>query len=394
MNKKIRIGIISDLHCHPEKSNHKENATYLFTDKLRDSIFEHPIESFKNLIELEKIAPVDIVLCPGDFTNQSDKQGLISGWNYVIEFAEILGTNKIYGTLGNHDIDSRNKFSSYSFKFPRAIRKNFPINENEITTFWDKGFCFIEMDLARLLIINTTHFHTHTPLSASDENPNVKGKIEQSGINEISEYLKNNNDNKISLMLCHHHPIQHSEMGLGAYDFVENGDELINELGKFSFDLVIHGHKHNPQFREYKTTDGHQIPILSSGSFSATDQIIFCSKYNYFHIVEIEKEETISKGEVNTWSFKNRIGWSKNNHGFIPSFGFGVKDTIENIIQEIKKKIPTNTPTDWIQLLATVPIIKNLNPYQLQQLNEILDSSGIIISPSILDNPKKILIYE
>ncbi|HEX8577428.1 MAG TPA: metallophosphoesterase [Flavobacterium sp.] len=124
--RKLRIAIVSDLHCHPEdKQNYKNNATILFTDKLRDISKEHPVENLRELKENDKILDVDIILCPGDFTNQSDKQGLISGWDFINEISNIFNARHIYATLGNHDIDSRNKFTEYSFTFPKGIKKTF-----------------------------------------------------------------------------------------------------------------------------------------------------------------------------------------------------------------------------------------------------------------------------
>ncbi|WP_199142180.1 hypothetical protein, partial [Pedobacter sp. ASV12] len=125
---------------------------------------------------------------------------------------------------------------------------------------------------------------------------------------------------------------------LGEHDFIENGEELLNALGKYKFDLVIHGHKHDPWLRYYNTSNGYQLPILSSGSFSATNQILWTNKFNYFHIVDISKNAANkSVGTIETYTFKNKVGWKKDkDDGFLPYTGFGYLDSLQEIIKKIE----------------------------------------------------------
>lgn len=392
IERKIRIAIISDLHCHPEESDLKNNATLLFTDKLRDEIKQHPIESLRELKENNQFDSVDILLCPGDFTHQSNKQGILTGWSYLREMVDIFEAKEIYATLGNHDIDSRNMFSQHSFSFPKGIKQSFPLKDDEIGTFWEKGFTFIEKESFQLLVVNSTHYHTH---SSPVDNQLVKGLITTSAIEEIESYLEKNKNEKIKIMLCHHHPVQHSRDGLGAYDFIENGEELVNILGKFSYDLIIHGHKHDPNFREYTTMGGYKIPILSSGSFSAVGQQQYCNKFNYFHIMEISKQnDNNSKGTIQTWNFINRSGWSNKKNGFLPRTGYGIIESVDNIINSIKEFLEIGKPSDWSSVIKEFPQLNYLLPDQLEEFENKSLENNLIIKPSILDNPKIIIKYE
>ncbi len=373
---RLRIAVVSDLHCHPE-NNQGNNATLLFTDKLRDNSKEHPVE---NLIELKtekQIENVDIVICPGDFTDKSNKQGLISGWDYVNEISNLFKANKVYATIGNHDIDSRHTYSNYYLSFPKGIKKNFPLNNTDIGTFWDKGFTFIECDQFRLLVIDTTHFHTHNT-STSTDNPNVKGKIDKSSINDIEKYLIQNPTDKIKIMLCHHHPKQHSLNDLGEHDFVENGEELLNVLSNSKFDLVIHGHKHDPWFGEHSTHNGGKILILSAGSFSATNQIQFIYKYNYFHTIDMEKDGN-AKGEIMTWCFKNKYGWSANEESFPYKTGFGNILNVNDIIQKIEQILANKSYESWDNLILQIESLKYLLPADFNALVEKLESKNYSI---------------
>ena len=366
--KKIRIAVISDLHCHPKKSEN-ENCTTLFSNILRDDVNSHPVQSFIEYYNgslQEEFPTVDYLLCPGDITNYSDLQGFISGWDYVKEISSLFQAGDTYATLGNHDIDSRHINSEYFLTIPQGIKKNYPIADHEIGTFWEKGFTFIEKEELQLLIINTTHFHTHTdPVN----NPTVKGLIRTSAIQEIDKYLNMNSDNsKIKIMMCHHHPIQHDDRNLGAYDFVENGDQLVAILAKHKYDLIIHGHKHFPKFKKYSTDSG-EIQILSSGSFSATNQIQFASKFNYVHLIEIEKENGLSKGIIKTPNYKFQIGWHNNSEGFDYKAGFGSTRQYNEILDEIISVTDNEPIIKWEDLCNKIKDLKFIMP---SELNEII----------------------
>ncbi|MEV4887670.1 metallophosphoesterase [Chitinophaga ginsengisegetis] len=389
-NKVLKVAIISDLHCHPERKSYSENNTLLFSDKLRSPTHEHPVENLLEIIESESLQ-VDLVLSPGDFTHQSDKQGFFSGWSYVSEISRALKSKEIIATIGNHDIDSRHQYSQYSFDIPKKIKQNFPLKKEHLGSFWELGFTFIEEQDFQILVINSTHFHTHNE-SQSMDNPVVKGKVELGQIEEIEKYLKtHNDDNKIKIALCHHHPLQHKRLELGEHDFIENGEDLLQILGKYKYDLIIHGHKHDPWLRYYNT-GAFSIPILSSGSFSATNQISWINKFNYFHIVEFEKKsKTASTGKVETWTFKSKVGWKKDkDDGFYPYTGFGYLDNMQQLLAKIKKLLEQKDMWLWKDLLIQIPEIENLTPEKMEELQDELEKEKIFINTKIGLRPKHI----
>ncbi|HEX8577429.1 MAG TPA: hypothetical protein VF677_14155 [Flavobacterium sp.] len=260
------------------------------------------------------------------------------------------------------------------------------MNDNEIGDFWNKGFSFIENEDFQILIINTTHYHTHTPEKNID-NQCVKGKIEQGSIEEIEKYLVKNKTNKIKIMLCHHHPKQHSRAGLGEHDFIENGENLLNVLGKYEFDLVVHGHKHDPWFGNVITTDGYKIHVLSSGSFAATNQISYCYKFNYFHIVEILKGQK-TNGIINTWNFKNKIGWSNSKEGFDSVTGFGNQKSIDLIVADINEYMNGKPYVSWSDLVAKFNYLQHLLPEESRNLLEKLKSNGYGVQDTLNSYPE------
>ncbi|MCX2575706.1 metallophosphoesterase family protein [Pedobacter sandarakinus] len=392
--KKLKIAVISDLHCHPEQIEFSKNNTWLFSDKLRLPTTEHPVENLLGIIEAEKIE-VDLVLSPGDFTHQSDKQGFFSGWSYVNELARALKAKEVIATIGNHDIDSRHTHSKYSFDIPKKISQSFPIEKDRLKNFWDTGFTFIEESEFQILVVNSTHYHTHSEKDNPMENPVVKGKMDLAQIEQIENYLKENNDQKkIKIALVHHHPIQHARQKLGEHDFIENGENFLNVLGDFKFDLLIHGHKHDPWLRYSPTQSGFSLPILSSGSFAATNQISWISKFNYFHLIEISKVEEIpATGILETFTYKNGIGWKKDKEdGFYPFSGFGYLDNLQSIVDKVKEKLAetTNGMLKWDLIIENIPEVQHLTPDKMEELEEKFLIENILLTSKIGVRPRHV----
>ncbi|WP_158826724.1 metallophosphoesterase family protein [Mucilaginibacter lacusdianchii] len=392
--KKLKIAVISDLHCHPEQKEFSKNNTLLYSDKLRLPTTEHPVENLLDIIEKEEIE-VNLVLSPGDFTHQSDKQGFFSGWSYVNEIARALKADSVIATIGNHDIDSRHTYSNYSFDIPKKISQSFPIEKKNLKHFWDTGFTFIEEEDFQILVVNSTHYHTHYEKDNPIENPAVKGKMDPAQIEQIEKYLKENNDpKKIKIGLVHHHPIKHARQDLGEHDFIENGESFLNVLGTFRFDLLIHGHKHDPWLRYYNTESGFSLPILSSGSFAATNQISWINKFNYFHIIEIIKEQSQpANGILETLTFKNRIGWRKDREdGFYPYAGFGYLDNLQLIVDKIKTHLEATSTgmLKWDIIINEIPEVQYLTPDKMEELEAKLLNEKILVTSKIGVRPKHV----
>jgi predicted phosphodiesterase len=282
--KKVKLAIVSDLHCHPKRDVEKEgvNCTYLFADILRNH--DHPIE---NLINLLKSEEVDYILCPGDITDKCNTQGFIGGWNYLLELKEHFKAKKIIATVGNHDVDSRGNNDSYSYSNVKGIKKNYPFENNGdkiIEEFYANGYTIIEENEIIFLVIDSCFYHHN-----KEESP--KGKILIDTINEIENKVKELDEEKYKILLLHHHPIEHTRKDLGEEDVLKNGKELVEMISNYNFDLIIHGHKHDPWLRLE-----NNITILSSGSFSSTSNFQFTSDRNRFHIVELnEKSKRTNK---------------------------------------------------------------------------------------------------
>jgi 3',5'-cyclic AMP phosphodiesterase CpdA len=79
----------------------------------------------------------------------------------------------------------------------------------------------------------------------------------------------------LRIAVLHHHPLpiavrdkslddQRTEARLEPYLILKNGGDVIHELQRQRFDLILHGHKHRPQFArvELRADDPERYPIL------------------------------------------------------------------------------------------------------------------------------------
>lgn len=379
--KQLDLVVISDLHCHPTSKG--LNDTYLITDKLRSPIKDHPVESLKEIIKKENLT-TNLTLCPGDFTNKSDRQGLIDGWAFCLEIHAYLKGDDIIATIGNHDVDVFQQYSNYSFENAKGISRGFPIDdEASCQTFWAKGCVFVEKENWRMLVINSSHFHHDSVASGH-------GQISHELIDYVENYLKDKNDNKIFLALAHHHPIDHSRTDLGEKDKIVNSDRLLEILGENRVDLFVHGHKHDPLLRYYQChSTNYRIPILASGSFSATTNHIYTQQRNHFHRIHLKKEgKSNCVGLIKTWTFFPKNGWKINSdqHGFDSYTGFGYNGKIQDLAERIRKIVGSSPLMEWKKIRREVPEVDYLVPTESRELTIELEKMAIVINPRLADS--------
>lgn len=380
-----RFAVLSDLHCHP--SSKTPQYTYLFSDGLRSPANRHPIESLLELIDQENLAgTVDAVITPGDLANQIDRQGLTSGWSFIKEIATKLNVETIISTIGNHDIDSRGTHKALSeepFHLPQHLGPDYPVKGSESQNeFWQKGYTIVTIEDVLCLIINTTFAYKNKEKSK-------RGGVSTEQIEGIEESLKSLKSNKFNIAVCHHHPILHEDLNLGADDVMENGSILVKVLEKHNFSILIHGHKHHPKI-QYGPGGNNALPIFASGSLSAvlTDELAQFSQ-NTFHIVTLSDER---KGKVETWKFRLSEGWTKASYETtgIPNIaGFGNREPIESLYLSIKDWFESGKEkvVHWEKVVQKFPQVEYLVPASFIDLGQKLATDGYEMVPPPPDVP-------
>jgi 3',5'-cyclic AMP phosphodiesterase CpdA len=389
----VRIAVVSDLHCHHSRKFYDSdssfsNSSFLTTDLLRAPTSRHTVESLLELIKKEQLS-ADFLTCPGDITNQVDIQGFISGWGYVKEIAENLKVAKenIIATLGNHDVDSRFNISPDDvFMVAQGIGNGFPFAGQEmVDIFWAKGYVFLEYEHIRFLVINTVKFHSNKEAAA-------RGKVNDTQLKEIREYLTAHKDAKLQVALCHHHPVMHSRFNLGEDDVIASGADLVDILNEQGIHLLIHGHKHDPWLR-YSGGNNSSFPIFSSGSFSAQTNLMVSPARNTFHTIEISRVDFgRAKGIIRTWEYLFGIGWRRADSGdelFPQNAGFGFSGAVEELVESTITLIDGNANNlmNWEDFLARNPNVEYLTPAECKKFREMLSEREIITHPELPKRP-------
>jgi predicted phosphodiesterase len=364
---KIRIAIASDLHATVDQA-----TSMLFSlaiPESRDTI--HPGAALGKLIRTEELR-CDILLCPGDLTHR----GVFASQQYALgklkDYSNLLNA-KFYGTIGNHDIDSR--FNDSNISPTEKVRDlfEFPFIESEKNTqFWGDNFSFDTGDTYNIIVINSSSFH-----GISKEKDEVEhGRIDHSTVSKIKQTISKLPKKPFNIILTHHHPAPVPQNPRPDMAYMIGGADLIQALEESGLKwIVIHGHRHFPDVRNQ---DGsNRVLVFASGAFSGEIyQEISGSASNQFYVLELEEDpcENVTIGGIGfAWTFVMSSGWlpARLGNGLPFRFGFGFVGETSILAAKIHKKVGNRRFT-WLKLIEKVPEIQFINPMQLENLKKKL----------------------
>lgn len=383
MSEIIKIAIASDLHCAYGGDAGSKPSTYLLSDLLKSPINKHPVESIKNVIKKSNLT-ADILLCPGDITDKVNRQGLVSGWQFLKEIKDAISAKELIVTIGNHDVDSRDEHKIGAFELIKNLDDSIPtINQSSNDAYWRYGFCLHEVGSILFLVINSCFNHTNPSLAKGAE-------IQEKTLERIEAGLAKITGDRVRIALCHHHPLHHSNSSL-AYkdsDFIDQSDKLLTMLESQNFNLVIHGHKHDPRLIYFNS----MLPVLASGSFSATSNLLDIGAQNTFHLVEIDSVS--KKGKVLSWIYLPYSGWTQRLDSYFPCYtGFGCKMPLDDLAKKCKEWFETQGKEfqSFTSASSNFPDIEYLIPSQQERFNELMRSThGLIFEPHLPNKPERI----
>jgi predicted phosphodiesterase len=352
---------MSDLHCRLSGS---PTESILEVGATRIPPLNHPIQALLSLFSARQ-PHADALLLPGDLTNRACREGLNQGWDFAIEVARSLGTEKVIPVLGNHDVDSRrSRPDRDAFYDVRNLRPGFPFkDEDACRMYFSEGFCIEQIgEFTQVIAINTVIDH-HNEQTAQ------QGGFDDGRVHRLSEFLKAAQVRPIRIAVMHHHPILHSGPFNKDLDVIQNGDKMIKVLRENGCRLVVHGHKH---LARLSMSDG--VAVFASGSFSANLGIFASSMANMFHFAEIEELNGHVRGRIETWVFHYGTGWGRANpahSGFCFSTGFGAIEHVDRIAALLVDLAVSSPSLDRFpneQVLAAVPDFAYLTPAEVSAL--------------------------
>ena len=369
----VKIAVISDLHCHPETALPLDS--FLLCERMRRPAREHPIESLLELIRERKLS-ADALLVTGDITNKANKQGIISGWNFIKEVSAALSVSELVATVGNHDIDSRGLHSEDPFMVAKSFSPDdFPVSSAAARDdFWERGFCFVETDSLCVLVVNSVLHHY-------SEAETKRGKINDAQLERLERELEDRPGKAFRVALIHHHPIPHENLKLGADDLVVKGSELLDVLEKARFRIVVHGHKHYPRLR-YASGGGSAPTVFASGSLSAFNAQMLSNTRNLFHIIRLCDEPIpgcVGQGKIESFEFNAGKGWSppsKRSADFPAIAGFGCRSSYTDLAESTIKVLGASSMglQQWAAVQVSLPQVEYLLPGDFELYSKELES--------------------
>lgn len=367
----LRIAVASDLHAYDRCNSDKEQEpSHLCTLHPEDIPNQHPISGLLELIDREKLR-ADLLLCPGDFGDKARPAGIYYGWQAMQKVGERLGVSRVVGTVGNHDVDSRHVYTDPDPKgYLQSLAPLFPLGSDDLNDkFWAKNFAEIAGDAWRLIILNSSAFH------GGKEDEIGFGRIADRTLSRLKNLLVSETPKAINLLLCHHHPHKHSEIGLGDFDEMKGGQQLLELIGSGEYGewLLIHGHKHHPKIQYAAGTQSAPI-VFSAGSLCAKLYAELGTRVrNQFYIIELPYHVYSTYGMVGTfaaWDWAAAIGWlpaRSSGSGLPARGGFGFRGNLHALSQRVASLVAT-AALPWAKIGQSIPEVEYLLPDDLSVL--------------------------
>lgn len=316
------IAVVSDLHVGADTRAVDMNP---YADKSRSTDANY-VDKFIAFVVANKLS-ADYLLIPGDITNKAapDEFQLASAQLRRISDALRVPADHIVFVPGNHDVDwsvmkaggdANSKFR-FSQRYAPLLQHDCIFAEimnragaDKLTQ--DPYFC--AWTLPGLLIVGLN--------SARHDGPDETvhhGLVLPETVAKLDDTLTKMypRDHRLRIFIAHHHPVIYSDPIAGEPDFsaMTNAPALLEVLAKHHFDLLVHGHKHKPNFQIHQVRSHYQLGILCAGSFSYKLDYRWSGVVsNQFHRVVIHDRDPNSasiRGVVESYAYLSAHGWVK-----------------------------------------------------------------------------------
>lgn len=377
----VHIAIASDLHVHDEEGDN--SPSHLRVGAEEGNPARHPIVGLRKLVETNRLK-ADLLLCPGDLGDKASRNGIQYAWKMLHQLKEWLSAPDLLATVGNHDIDSYGKSSDFDPRgYLQSLTPLFPIDsEREYDRFWSRHFTIFSTNSIRVVILNSSAFHGYDLRGHKDEHQH--GRISDFTREQLKHSLDTSPQKLINVLMCHHHPHQHSELNLKEHDVMHGGQGLLDLLGCGDYGewLVVHGHKHHPKI-SYAAGSSSSPIVFAAGSLCANlFKTVQASARNQFYLLCFDLNELEQKGLVGTfraWDWIADTGWVQASSGSgLPASGaFGSRPNAKQLARKIST-IVTDPIIKWSDLVIACPEVMHVLPSDLKLILKLLRTNFCI----------------
>lgn len=218
--------------------------------------------------------------------------------------------------------------------------------------------------------------------SAGHDHPQHKihhGLVSDEALSALRSELEGQGrqDTRLRLCVVHHHPIAYSDPISSEPDFsaMVNAESLLSLLDSFSFDILIHGHKHAPRLRTQIVDSGHPLTILASGSLSAVLDNRWAGLINnQFHRLIVEGRSPNGEifGTLQSWCYLSGRKWlpSSIHNGIAHRLPFGPFVSPPAVQASVEDYLLSNKDRQyirWTEIVASNSHLRHLPPERVVQ---------------------------
>jgi len=364
----VRIAIASDIHAYIDDGATKSPKPILKVHAEGDGPAVNPVAALRKLI-VETGLQADVFLTPGDLGNQANPVGIEYAWQVINQLANEMRASVCVATSGNHDLDSRKKYSQVDpLEVLKKLRPLYPVSDqHEAFRYWTQHFAITETADLRLVSLNSSAFHWF-------ESEWERGRVSLSTLGWLEEELRRRQAKPINILLCHHHPHPHPGLRVAdsAFGVMEAGNSLIEVLGSGEHGewMIIHGHKNHPRI-SYAAGSSQSPVVFSAGSFSGPiyDELS-CIARNQFYLIELPTCSQIGLvGKVRAWTWTIGKGWlasSGQGDGLPAVAAFGCRERPLTLAYQISTALGAAPFAAWEEIVSKLPSIDYLLPEDLR----------------------------
>lgn len=364
----MRILVLSDLHVGAA-ARAKDLCPYPIGASKDDQMTTSFIDVCKTYIVDQ--GKFDFLLIPGDITNQSNLIEYYSAEKFIISICQELNipNDKVIVVPGNHDVDWSVVEGLKMQDEEKVYRKKYKYN-----TLADESHFFSKLSCPELVVSPYFKIWEYSDVifvgynsSWHDDSslPKHYGLIEIAHIEQLGQSLKKlGMTEKLKIFVIHHHVFLYPNPHPSWIDIsaLQNSQLLLETLSSFSFNFIIHGHRHVPNFLSTTINNFDEINLLCAGSYSCqVHPDIAGSVGNMFHIIEFDNIAKC-KGQVLTKAYHStEFKWinSKENYGILHKNPFGSELSYEDLYHLCKEKsmdiLQTKEMVKLEQLFCAIP---------------------------------------
>jgi predicted phosphodiesterase len=384
----ISLLVISDIHASNNDLEKDDSISWYSTLPQYDEPYRNPFHGIPALLHKEGLS-ADLILCPGDLADCAEPTAQEKAWLRLEDLRNKIGARRLIGTVGNHDIDSRTKYSTFDPKTTlQSLTPIFPgLSEEECDFFWSRNYVIVPDGDIRFVILNSSAFHgIH---SGDPDNPNreyLNGRVSDRTIDAMSVRLRGH-DFKLNLLMMHHHVYRNEHISSADYSEMKNGQALIRRLVELSNApwLVVHGHQHYPDIF-YAPGDSRSPVVISAGSMSRrlTGALSQRALNQIYHLeLPVQQYPSIGWhpcGIIRSWHWTDKVGWNRTSfarpeNASIPyGAGFGCRKNPESWAEEIAVEFAraASSHMEWSALMVRLPALRYVLPADLRMIVNLL----------------------